>query len=325
MSALRCLRALMIAVVMACSPTPVPAQELSGDWVFRVDGRNIMVLSLSPDGENGVSGTLHRPERFSMVMSAGALGVTGASRKVVQRRVETIATHPDGLHLAAFDPAAPQSDTRREYRLSAVEDDRAELRSPDAPDAPAIPLTRAAPVLGVAPDLDPARTYVDRRAIASDTELAGLFEADQSARSGGRTDWTAIEVEDRARRERVHELMAEGRVASADDYWRAAFIFQHGDRPEDYLLAHALAVTSAGMGKGEATWIAAATLDRYLQAIGRPQVYGTQYQVLGDGPVTQGDYDRDLIPDAVRVASGVPALDQQAEHGGRFQRPTATD
>ncbi len=168
--------------------------------------------------------------------------------------------------------------------------------------------------------LQPGDAEGQAAVIASDRELARLFEADQAVRQGGFVSMQAA-IEDRARRERVRELMAEGRVNSADDYWRAAFIFQHGDTPEDYLLAHALAVTSAGMGKGEATWIAAATLDRYLQAIGRSQIYGTQYQMAPGQPVSQGDYDRELVPDSVRVASGVPSLDQQAEYGRRFEQP----
>lgn len=323
MTALQRLAALLVALVVAFAPVAAPAQDLSGDWVFNVEGRNIMVLRLSADEAGELSGTLARPERFSMTLSGGTLGVVGATPQVVERRVETVAMASDGVHIAVFDPAAPEADTRREYRLQAVGEDRAELRIPNAEDAPVIPLMRPRPALEVGPDLDPSRTYIDRQATPSDPELAEMFDADQAARRGGRTDWSVIEVKDRARRERVRELMAEGRVSSADDYWRAAFIFQHGDTPEDYLLAHALAVTSAGMGKGEATWIAAATLDRYLQAIGRPQVYGTQYQMAPGQPVSQGDYDRDLIPDSVRVASGVPSLDQQAEHGRQFEQPAA--
>ena len=321
MTALQRLAALLVALVVAFAPVAAPAQDLSGDWVFNVEGRNIMVLRLAADEAGGLEGTLARPERFSMTLSGGALGVVGATPEVVERRVETVAMASEGVHIAVFDPAAPEADSRREYRLQAVGEDRAELRVPGAEDAPVIPLMRPRPALEVAPDLDPSRTYIDRQATPSDPELAEMFDADQAARRGGRTDWSVVEVEDRARRDRVRELMAEGRVNSADDYWRAAFIFQHGDTPEDYLLAHSLAVASTGMGKGEATWIAAATLDRYLHTIGRPQVYGTQYQMSPGQPVSQGDYNRELIPDSVRVASGVPTLDQQAEHGRQFEQP----
>jgi hypothetical protein len=54
-------------------------------------------------------------------------------------------------------------------------------------------------------------------------------------------------------------------------------VFQHGRDADDYLLAHILAVQAVVKGDASSKWIAAATLDRYLQAIGHPQVFGTQY------------------------------------------------
>lgn len=65
-------------------------------------------------------------------------------------------------------------------------------------------------------------------------------------------------------------------------------------------------------GRGDATWIASATLDRYLHAIGRPQVLGTQYAKAGDEPWTQEPYDRKLLSDPLRAALGVPPRDEQA-------------
>ena len=40
-------------------------------------------------------------------------------------------------------------------------------------------------------------------------------------------------------------------------------------------MAHTLAMVAVARGDADARWIGAATLDRYLQAIGRPQVYRT--------------------------------------------------
>ncbi len=42
--------------------------------------------------------------------------------------------------------------------------------------------------------------------------------------------------------------------------------FQHGQTPEDFLFAHALAVEALIRGESAEKWIVAATLDRYLQA-----------------------------------------------------------
>ncbi len=96
-------------------------------------------------------------------------------------------------------------------------------------------------------------------------------------------------------------------------FYHAAFVFQRGDLAEDCLKAHALAVVAAARGKPEAAWIAAATLDRYLQRIGQPQIYCTQYLHLDGNAWTQEPYRRDLLSDALRDATGVPSIAKQAE------------
>jgi hypothetical protein len=110
-------------------------------------------------------------------------------------------------------------------------------------------------------------------------------------------------------------LLAQGRVKTADDFYHAAFILQHGTKPADYLLAHSLALAAAARGKTEAQWIAAATLDRYLMAIGQPQIYGTQYvrdaRAGAAAGLTMDPYDRTLVPDTLRTALGVPTLAEQ--------------
>jgi hypothetical protein len=102
--------------------------------------------------------------------------------------------------------------------------------------------------------------------------------------------------------------MDSGALRSGDDFWHAAFIFQHGDTPEDYLLAHSLAIVAAAHGRRDAAWIAAASLDRYLMRIGRKQVYGTQFVTPRGGSTTQEPYDRTTVSDALRIATGVPSL-----------------
>jgi hypothetical protein len=94
-------------------------------------------------------------------------------------------------------------------------------------------------------------------------------------------------------------------------FYHAAYVFQHGNEAEDCLKAHALAVAAAAGGKREAVWIAAATLDRYLQRIGQPQIYGTQFLHPKGQTWTQEPYRRDLLSDALRRASGVPPLAAQ--------------
>lgn len=155
---------------------------------------------------------------------------------------------------------------------------------------------------------DPTETQPDAR--PNKPEMTAIFEADQAARKKPDIDWEKVAIEDAARRKRVGELLDAGALQSGDDYYHAAFVFQHGDAPSDYLKAHALALLAVSRGKKSATWIAAATLDRYLMAIGQPQIYGTQFTKRDDG-WSQEPYQRELLSDALREASRVPPIAQQ--------------
>lgn len=156
---------------------------------------------------------------------------------------------------------------------------------------------------------------------ATDREMTAIFDADQAARKDPATiDWTVLRPADLARRKRTQALLDSGRLNSADDFYHAAYVFQHGDEAEDCLKAHALAVIAAARGKEEAAWIAAATLDRYLQRIGQPQIYGTQFLHPPGGKWTQEPYRRDLLSDAVREASGVPPLAAQEDQQKDWER-----
>jgi hypothetical protein len=119
-----------------------------------------------------------------------------------------------------------------------------------------------------------------------------IYEEDQKDRSD--------ETGDAKRREQVRQLISEGKVQSGEDYYYAAFIFQHGQKPSDYLYAHVLAVTAVNKGLHNAMWLSAATLDRYLHSIRQPQVFGTQFGSLVDDRDDQEPYDRGIVSDALR-------------------------
>jgi hypothetical protein len=86
---------------------------------------------------------------------------------------------------------------------------------------------------------------------------------------------------DVARRQRASQLLNQGVLQTGEDFHDAAFIFQHGDKADDYLLAHVLAMMAVSKGDQRSRWLAAATLDRYLQMIGQPQIFGTQFSERG--------------------------------------------
>lgn len=145
-------------------------------------------------------------------------------------------------------------------------------------------------------------------------ELAALFAEDQRDRAGWAGDLgelQAIHERDRMRRERALALIAEGALTAAEDFFHAAMLLQHSDQPEDFRLAHELAVRAVELGHPEekrARWLAAATLDRWLTSQGKPQKYGTQFFKDKNGwrllPVAPD------TTDAERAEWGVPPLSE---------------
>src|SRR4051794_30833191 len=104
-------------------------------------------------------------------------------------------------------------------------------------------------------------------------ELAALFEED-------RADAQTFQGEEaflasQARRFHVEQMLVQGKVSSAEDFFHACFIFQHGERLEHWAQAHLLARTAADLGHPSAKYMVAASYDRWLMRQGRPQKYGT--------------------------------------------------
>jgi hypothetical protein len=124
----------------------------------------------------------------------------------------------------------------------------------------------------------------------STSEIQQLLLGDQADRGAGPPSVAGkkrivspeqLAANDRARRKRVRELLDQGVLQSGADFSAAAVIYQHGEKPDDYLLAHVLAMIALAKGDQPGRGIAAATLDRYLQSVGQPQVFGTQYLTRG--------------------------------------------
>jgi hypothetical protein len=95
----------------------------------------------------------------------------------------------------------------------------------------------------------------------------------------------------------------------ADDYFHAAMIFQHGSGAAHYRLAHELAMRAVELDPEHraARWLAAAAKDRELQALGKPQRYGTQFRVTRGGQVRLYRVDPSVTDDE-RAELEVPPL-----------------
>jgi len=153
----------------------------------------------------------------------------------------------------------------------------------------------------------------DTADVSDNPEMAAILASDQAGRqdlgavlAGGRAYAERMIAEDAIRREQVRALLEAGALRTGADFHAAAFVFQHGSTPDDYLLAHSLALAAVAKGSTESTWIAAATLDRYLEMTGKPQIYGTQTTMRRGQPPTRDPYDHVLVPESLLIALGVP-------------------
>jgi hypothetical protein len=60
-------------------------------------------------------------------------------------------------------------------------------------------------------------------------------------------------------------------------------------------------------------------MDRYLNSIHLPQIYGTQFSIQPHEPTTQEPYNRVLVSDALRRFLGVPSQAAQEEQRKQYE------
>lgn len=154
--------------------------------------------------------------------------------------------------------------------------------------------------------------------ITDSSEIKRILDADQADRESSiaAINWEQVAPRDSVRRKQVLEMIDRGEVRTGKDFARAALVFQHGETTNDILLAHILAVTALGKGDPDGRRMAAITLDRYLNRIGQPQVFGTQFNSanLKDSKAwTMDPYDPKLIGDALRALNCVEPVSVQFE------------
>jgi len=160
------------------------------------------------------------------------------------------------------------------------------------------------------------------RASSDNPELARMFREDQDDRKPGLhgIDWSVVKPRDDARLARARELYAANALHTGGDWLHAALILQHGNGPDDYLLAHEMCVAALAEGEKGAKWLVAATEDRFMMGIGRKQRFGTQYESAGEpgkfrlAPTDPG------VTDGLRAALGAPPLAEAKATESRFDK-----
>ncbi len=144
-------------------------------------------------------------------------------------------------------------------------------------------------------------------------------QAEDRAVLAGEPAWVALRDRDRARREAVMDLLAEGWPEDADALYAAAWVLNHGDLREEAALGSRLAARAADMGRPGARWLAAAALDRSLMYAALPQKYGTN--IVPDG-IGWRLWDVDpATTDAERVANDVPPLAEMQARAAAITDP----
>lgn len=157
-------------------------------------------------------------------------------------------------------------------------------------------------------------------------ELASLYQADKQERinqpKANTPEYRAMRARDLQRRERVMAIAAASGLQTAEDYYHAAHIMNHGDSIDDARNAHLFALRSSELGYRPARWLAAASYDRWQMYQGSPQKYGTNY-------VYDGRQDRlwEVDPattDEERAKWDIPPLAEQlrkAQEANRHKIP----
>jgi hypothetical protein len=304
----------IVWILIANSAWGAELSQFAGTWDMHIGHRNLFILNLRLEG-NTVQGTLDRPTELSSEHNLIFANMRGGLRHdpVVKSQLVNGA-----LHLTIRN-ANDQKD--EDDYIMTVNGDSAELADDD-PIPADIPLhfERATPAASVATDWEPNQTYsvTDPDADTSSPEMKSIYDEDQRVRVTQPINWAVVNQTDAQRRELTRKLLANGALHTGKDFEEASFIFQHGTTADDYLLAHTLAIVAVSKGDPTAIWIAAATLDRYLQIMSQKQIYGTQFK--GNPSKTdpkhldwsQEPYSRDLVSDPLREALGIPPIAKQA-------------
>jgi len=163
-----------------------------------------------------------------------------------------------------------------------------------------------------------------KQSLKDNAELKRLHDedqADRTPRGGKEIDWAIVGPRDKARLARVKELSAQNRLQTANDYYHAALILQHGEEPEEFLLSHEFCVIAITKGKNDkdTKWLAASSEDRFLMNIGRPQRFATQFRSEGNGPIllyTVGSG----VTDDMRRLMGVHSLAEAKAHEAEINK-----
>lgn len=292
------------------------APDFAGNWALKLGKRTLLTLTITPatGGTGQFTGSVVAPHFSSINNGTSFSDIKGP---VIRYSMVQSAVKSNCLLFTTQNPTSKEDGEN--YQFCITGEGHGTLKV-DVLGFELWPLTRENGPLTVSTDWDSARIYYLDDSDVSSTEMQQIFAADQKDRQAGNEvlDERVLKS-DASRRQATAKLLADGKLHTGEDFERAAFIFQHGDTPNDFLMAHTLAMAAVARRQSSAIWIASASLDRYLQSIHQPQIYGTQFVTNANGLTTQEPYNRTLVPDFLRRFLGVPSQAAQEEQKKLFE------
>lgn len=119
----------------------------------------------------------------------------------------------------------------------------------------------------------------------------------------------------------VLKMLEKGQIQTADDFYRAAMIFQHGESYKSYALAVTLALVSDLLGEVWGKTLTAAAMDRFLLSINQSQYFGTSFEKR-EGVWELSTYRKE-ISDKARKIYDIPSHHKLLEEVKRLNRGSA--
>jgi len=289
--------ALVFSLSFSAGAAATSLKEVSGSWALHIDGKAMIVMRIG-DASGAPTGELIQPKGMNVTNNLFSVADATADSHPLSAFADKGA-----YALVSFrDASGKVKDFELRPRSGKVEVGIAGV-PPGVGLGPWL-FDHAGTSETVARDWQPGRAYVVGDTDQPNAEMDRMFKEDQDVRQKKPIDWAAVSAGDTARRTRTHELIANGLLHTGNDFKEAAFIMQHGTTPDDYLLAHSLALAAMAKGESSAAWIAAATLDRFLWSKNLPQIYGTQFKDDGKGNSSAQPFNDRIVDEHIRQQLG---------------------
>lgn len=156
-------------------------------------------------------------------------------------------------------------------------------------------------------------------ATTDNTRLRQLYKADQAERADTALKWQDVLEHDRSRAAQVKQMLATGglpgQLKTADDFFHAAAILNHGADFDEFRLANAIAAIGLARFPQNAALmrVYATSWDRMMLAQNRPQWYATQYTQDAQSQLWQLEPVDEQVSEQIRLKLGLPSLAEMRE------------